>query len=408
MMIAPAAITKARDILDDGDFYRDSHSRIFRAILKLDALGEPVDPLTVTAELESSGDLKDVGGKVRVYEIARLVPASANVGHYAGLVRDAATRRGLIRASSEIAELAWAWDSGEPVELIGRAEQLVEELREREAETDSIVNLHESALYLDEKFRNPPDHSSWIRGPWRWVSPMGPGRLYVLSGYAKDGKTSAGCQFFEAAAKDAVSTTYLTLEMSKEDLAERLAATMGIPARAVQTGRLEQYGDVARNVIERMTQLAPHARIWDAPAVDIATIRAHVKAVRPRLLIVDHLHQFHLRSEYERQDLEGIVRGLWRIAREFQMTILLLAQLSRARGQKTSYPAPTMSALKGSGAIEQLAWAVWFVYRLRDSDDLPGEESSFICAANRSGPTGTKRLSFDPRRVRFTEVTTTE
>lgn len=404
MLISPNAIDAVRDILDAGDFYRESHGRIYRRALALHDSGEPVDAITLAAALEEAGEIEQAGGRVRLHELARLVPATANVRHYATIVRDASVLRSMIRIGGEIAQLGWERE-GDALDLIGEAQELVAELRARRGiEQDEMVTLHQAAEYLDAKFRNPPDESDWIPGPWSFVPRMGPGRMYVLGGYAKDGKTAAACQFFHRAARDGHSTTFLTLEMSKWDLTERLAAVMGIPARTVQTGRLGDDQQLARNVLGEMTQLAPHARVWDAPAVDIPTIRSHVKGVRPKLLIVDHLHQFHLRSEYERQDLENVVRGLWRIAREFSITVLLLAQLSRAGDKKNPYPMPTMSAVKGSGAIEQLAWAVWFVYRQRDDANLPTDESLFVVAANRSGITGTRRLQFHPKHVRYGEI----
>lgn len=405
MMLAAGAIEVAREVLEESDFYRESHSLIFRAALALEGVGDPVTAITLVAELERRGDLARAGGKVRVYELARLVPASANTVHYARLVHDAATRRGLIRVAGEIAQLGWEAESGEASQLVGRAEGLLEGLRKREGEQDELVSLYQAAQYLQDKFDNPPDESSWLPSPFSFAPRLGPGRLYVLGGYPADGKTSTGLQWFHTDTKAGFSSTFLTLEMSKWDLTERLASVMGIPARTVQTGKLaEQDIPRARHVLGEMTQIAPHARIWDAPAADIATIRAHVKAVRPSLLVVDHLHQFHLRPELERQDLEEIVRGLWRTAREFNMTVLLLAQLSRSGDKKHPFPMPTMAALKGSGAIEQLAWAVWFVYRQRDENNLPTDEALFVCAKNRSGITGTRRLMFHPREVRYTEV----
>lgn len=407
-LISASAIEKVQAILDPSDFYRESHGVIFETMRRMNVLGEPVDAVTVVAELERAGQLQAVGGKVRLHEIARLVPTSANAAHYARIVSEHATRRGLIATANEIAVLGWEMDGETAEAQLGRAELLLEELRQRRASTeqDEIITLHQAAQYLDEKFRNPPDETAWIPCPWPSLHVrMGPGRMYVLGGYAKDGKTSGGLQWFQAAASAGISVTFLSLEMAKWDVAERLAAIMGLPARTVTSGKLgEEMRPLARKVLSEMTAIAPNARIWDAPAADIPAIRAHVKAVRPSLLIIDHLHEFHLRAEYERQDLEAIVRGLWRIAREFNITILLLAQLSRSGDKRHPFPMPSMSSLKGSGAIEQLAWAVWFIYRERDENNLATEDSLFVVAANRSGGVGTRRLHFNPRTVSFTAV----
>lgn len=411
MMMSEKAIVTVSELLDAADFFRESHGIIYRAAIDLWGAGTPVDALTLTNELEQRGHLEPAGGRVRLHELSLIVPASANVGHYAQIVREHSLLRGMIRAGGEIAQLGWDRD-GEPADLMARVEALVDDLRagvHGQRERDQMMNMYDAAVYLDEKFNNPPDDSNGIPGPWSFVPKMMGGRLYVLGGYSADGKTAAAAQFFDTAVAAQVPTSFLTLEMSKEDLAERLASTMGLPAKRVQSGvLLEEHQQLRRNVTERLTKGNVTGLIWDAPGADIATIRAHVKARRPKegafFLIVDHLHQFHLRPEYERQDLENVVRGLWRIAREFDTTILLLAQLSRSSDKRHPFPIPTMSALKGSGAIEQLAWAVWFVYRERDENNLPTDESLFIVAKNRSGSTGTRKLIFHPRTVRYTEV----
>jgi replicative DNA helicase len=410
MMLSPLAIVAVSAIVNAADFFRDSHGRIYRAALELWGAGTPVDAITLTQELEQRGELDQVGGRVRLHELSLIVPASANAAHYAQIVRDNSLLRGLIRAGGEIAQLGWDRE-GEPADLMARAEELMDQLRAGvQGERDQIMSTWDAALYLDEKFNNPPDESAGIRGPWSFVPKMMGGRLYVLAGYTADGKTAAAAQFFDAAVADEVRSDFLTLEMSKEDLAERLASTMGLPAKRVQSGvLLEEHLPIRRAVTERLMRGAKIGRIWDSPGADLATIRAHVKASRPAdggpyLLVVDHLHQFTLRAEYERQDLEAVVQGLWRIARDFDITILLLAQLSRSGNKQHPFPVPSLSALKGSAAIEQLAWAVWFVYRERDENHLATDDGLFIVAKNRSGPTGTRKLLFHPRTVRYTEV----
>ena len=130
MMLSPNAIAAVSEILDASDFYRESHAKIYRAALQLYGKNEPVDAITLTNELEQRGELEDVGGRVRLHELARLVPATANAGHYAEIVRETATLRGLILAGGQIAQLGWDRE-GEPTELVARAEQLVYELGER-------------------------------------------------------------------------------------------------------------------------------------------------------------------------------------------------------------------------------------------------------------------------------------
>src|SRR5438874_1201226 len=138
MMIAPGAIAAVSEILDAGDFYRESHGKIYRAALQLYGKNEPVDAITLTSELEQRGELEAIGGRVRLHELARLVPATANARHYAEIVRENATLRGLIGAGGEIARLGWERE-GEPAELVARAEQLVYDLGERRAQGELVL-----------------------------------------------------------------------------------------------------------------------------------------------------------------------------------------------------------------------------------------------------------------------------
>lgn len=404
MMLAPGAIEAVLDMLDPGDFFRDSHARIYRTVVSLYGNGVPVDAITLVAALEEAGDLAEVGGRVRIFELARLVPTVSNVRHYAEIVRKMSTLRGFIRVGGEMAQLGWEGE-GDVRDLLIRAEQLVSELSERRSRTDTVITLYDAARYLDEKFRNPPEEGFGIQTPWSWLPSMHGGRLYVLGGYQADGKTVQASHFFRTAVSAGVPTTFLSLEMSKEDMAERLAANMGLPAKLVQSGHLlEEHKPAAAKIIGDLVRWGDTGRIWDAPGVDLAQIRRHMKVVRPKLLIVDHLHQFHLRAEYERQDLEAIVQGLWLIAREFDCAVLLLAQLSRTGDKKNPYPVPTMASLRGSAMIEALAWAVYFVWRKRDENNLATSDALWIVAKNRSGPVGTKLLEFVDRQTRFIEI----
>src|SRR6516165_733755 len=138
MMISPLAIAAVSEVVDASDFYRDSHGKIYRAALALYSKNEPVDAITLTNELEQRGELDEVGGRVRLHELSLLVPASANAGHYAEIVRETATLRGLIRAGGEIAQLGWDRE-GEPADLVGRAEDLVFQLGERRAEGELVL-----------------------------------------------------------------------------------------------------------------------------------------------------------------------------------------------------------------------------------------------------------------------------
>src|SRR5512140_252658 len=147
MMLSPGAIGAVSEVLDASDFYRESHAKIYRAALSLYAKGDPVDAITLVDELEERGDLDHVGGKVRIHELAALVPASANAGHYARIVREMATLRGLINAGSEISRLGWE-RPGEAGDLVDKAEQIVFDLSQQRVsgELDHIHGLLEQSF----------------------------------------------------------------------------------------------------------------------------------------------------------------------------------------------------------------------------------------------------------------------
>lgn len=409
MMISPNAIDAAVDVLEpDGEskFYRrETLGAIYRVAHEMHGAGHPVDVITLTDELALRGVLDRIGGRVKMHELAGLVPASANVGHYASIVREQWMLREVASCGAALQQMANTRD-GSAEEILARSEDMVSRIRGRlTRERDVIVSMYEAAEYLDEKFRNPPEEGFGIPTPWSWLPSMHGGRLYVLAGYEKDGKTVQGAHFFRAAVSGGVKTDYITLEMNWMDLTERLAANMGVPAKRVQSGRLlPEHRDVAARVLGDMARYGDTGSLIDAPAADVATIRRLLQLRRPGFLIVDHLHQFSVRAEYERQDLEHIIRELWRMAREFDIPVLLLAQLARSGDKKHPYPRPTAAQLRGSGMIEKLAWAVWMIWRERDERNLATEKAEFIVSLNRSGPTGAKSLRFHDRDTKFTEL----
>src|SRR6266487_659815 len=194
MMLSPGAIGAVSEVLDASDFYRESHAKIYRAALALYAKGDPVDAITLVDELEERGDLDDVGGKVRIHELAALVPASANAGHYARIVREMATLRGLIRAGSAVAQLGWD-RPGETTDLVDRAEQIVFDLSQARV-TSEFTHIEEllkesferiTALY--EAGAEVTGTPSGFRDLDRLTSGFQPGNLIIVAARPSMGKS---------------------------------------------------------------------------------------------------------------------------------------------------------------------------------------------------------------------------
>lgn len=408
MMLDSRAVDAVAEVLEpDGaqKFYRQSNGVIYEVALGLHRVGLPVDAVSLYDAVAKREPRIE---KARIHELAGLVPVWRNAAHHAKIVREKWMLRRLALVASTIAGMGDG-DGVDPAALILEAERLFEETRgQMERERDLVVSMYDAAMYLSEKFKHPPDLGSGVPTPWSFLPSMQGGRLYVLGGYPADGKTVQAHHYFRTAISAKIPTGLVTLEMAWQDLVERLAANMGLPAKRVQTGRFEDQvqRDMAANVVGRMAMFADVGKIIDAPACTVADLRRYVKTLGLRFLIVDHLHMFQLDPQHQRESIEEIIRGIWSISREFDIPVLLLAQLSRTGDKARPFPRPTMAQIKGSGAIEQLAWSVHFVWRERDEMNLPEQSGAteYLIAKNRSGETGMRRIRFVPRETRFEEI----
>src|SRR5437764_5711859 len=228
MMLSPGAIGAVSEILDASDFYRESHAKIYRAALALYAKGEPVDAITLVDELEERGDLDDVGGRVRIHELAALVPASANAGHYARIVREMATLRGLINAGSEISRLGWE-RPGEAGDLVDKAEQVVFDLSQARV-TGECTHIDElltegferiTALY--EAGADITGVPSGFRDLDRLTSGFQPGNLIIAAARPSMGKSALGlCMAASLAGRHQTPVAIFTMGLSQSEVTQRL------------------------------------------------------------------------------------------------------------------------------------------------------------------------------------------
>src|ERR671911_2189350 len=245
MMLSPGAIGAVSEILDARDFYRESHAKIYRAALALYAKGEPVDAITLVDELEERGELEGSGGRTRIHELASLVPATANAAHYARIVREMATLRGLIRVGSEIAQLGWE-RPGETDDLVDRAEQVLFELSQSriagefthieqllKESFERITALYESGVELTGT-------PSGFRDIDRLTSGFQPGNLVIIAARPSMGKSAlALCMAANVALKHEVPVALFTLEMSKTEVTQRLMCSEAkVESQRLRTGKL--------------------------------------------------------------------------------------------------------------------------------------------------------------------------
>ncbi|MFN2629371.1 MAG: replicative DNA helicase [Gaiellaceae bacterium] len=418
MMLSPGAIGAVSEVLSPRDFYRESHGKIFQAARDLYGKGEPVDAITLVDELEERSELEGVGGRVRVHELAALVPATANAAHYARIVREMATLRGLIRAGGEIARLGWE-RPGEAVDLVDRAEGVIFDLSQQRVTTEFshieslLKESFERITALYEAGADVTGTASGFRELDRLTSGFQPGNLIIVAARPSMGKSAlALCMAANLGVRQQTPVALFTLEMSKSEVTQRLMCSEAkVESQRLRTGKLAP--DDWPRLTAACDKLAK-APIYvdDTGSINMMEIRSKARRLKSRhpdlgLIVVDYLQLMSSSGAVENrvQEVSQISRQLKVLARDLDVPIMALSQLSRAVEQRTD-KRPILSDLRESGSIEQDADLVLFVYR----DEYYNEESDqqglaeLILAKHRNGPTDGVRLSFLKRYAKFADL----
>src|SRR5438128_5854384 len=418
MMLSPGAIGAVSEVLDASDFYRESHAKIYRAAVGLYAKGEPVDAITLVDELEERGELEDVGGRVRLHELAALVPATANAAHHARIVREMATLRGLIAAGQEIAQLGWE-RPGETQLLVDRAEQVVFDLSQSRVTTEFshieelLKESFERITALYEAGADITGVPSGFRDLDKLTSGFQPGNLIILAARPSMGKSGlALCMAVNLAVRYETPVALFTLEMSKAEVTQRLMCSEA----KVESQRLRN-GKLAADDWPRLTAACDKlakAPIYvdDTGSITMMEIRSKARRLKSRhpdlgLVVVDYMQLMSSAGTVENrvQEVSQISRSLKILARDLEVPIVALSQLSRAVEQRTD-KRPILSDLRESGSIEQDADLVAFIYRdeyYNDESDQQGL-AEVIVAKHRNGPTDSIKLSFLKRYAKFADL----
>jgi replicative DNA helicase len=418
MMLSPGAIGAVSEVLDAGDFYRESHAKVYRASLSLYARGEPVDAITLVDELEERGDLEGAGGRERIHELAALVPATANAAHYAKIVREMATLRGLIRVGAEVARLGWE-RPGEAQELVDQAEQIVFELSQARVSSEfSHIEalLKESFERITQLYEAGEDLTgvpSGFRDIDRLTGGFQPGNLIIVAARPSMGKSALGLGMAaNLGVRSQVPVALFTLEMSKSEVTQRLMCSEAkVESNRLRTGKLA-VDDWPRLTAACDKLAKAPIYVDDTGSITMMEIRAKARRLKTQqptlgLIIVDYLQLMTSGASVENrvQEVSQISRQLKVLARDLDVPVLAMSQLSRAVEQRHD-KRPILSDLRESGAIEQDADLVFFIYR----DEYYNEESDqqglaeVICAKHRNGPTGAEKMSFLKRYAKFADL----
>ncbi len=408
VLIDPDAIVKVTEFLEPESFYQPKHQLIFEAMRDLYEKREPIDVITLTAQLKKKKQLTKIGGASELAELSNILSTAANVVNYAKLVQEKNVKRRLISLSSEMSELAFD-ESKNAKDILDLAEQKVLNVSQAHSAKDFIPlkdTLVESFDRIDElqksggELRGVP---TGFQDLDRVLAGLQPSNLIILAARPGTGKTAFSLNIAQnTSVLSKKKVGMFSLEMSKEELVDRLLVSQAdIDAWKLKTGRLDQQDFL--KLSDAMGVLAD-AQIFidDTPGMSIYEMRTKARKLmtehKINMLVVDYLQLAHGRTKDNRvQEVAEISQGLKNIARELRIPVLALSQLSRAvesRGEK----APQLSDLRESGSIEQDADVVMFLYR---KDDDIREQVTLKIAKHRNGALGEVELFFRGDRVRF-------
>jgi len=418
LMLDKDAIIKVANLIRLGDFYKDAHNLIYESMLELYEKREPIDVLSLSNILEEKGKLENIGGSSYLTELVNSVPSSSNVAHYAKVVQKKSTLRKLIGVANEISQLGYKED--EDVEkILDSAEQKLFSVSQKYIKQDfiPIKSILEAAFNrIDELHKG--DHK--LRG-----IPSGfPDMDQILAGFQKSdlvilaarpsiGKTTLALDFArQIAVKEKIPVGIFSLEMSSDQLIDRmLAAQSNVDLWRLRTGHLktEEGNDDFQKIGEAMGVLseAP-VYIDDAGSANVMEMRTMARRLQSEhnvgIIIVDYLQLMEGRSGGDNRvnEISEISRALKQLARELNIPIIALSQLSRAV-ESRSPQIPKLSDLRESGSIEQDADVVMFLYREdREKPDTPNKNIVEVyIAKHRNGPIGKLSLHFNENSTTF-------
>jgi replicative DNA helicase len=410
----PALIIDER--LQPEDFYRESHGRIFRAMLDLHTVGEPVDALTLVEHLKQAGDLEAVGGRATVDLLAGSVPAVGNVRQYAKIVRENAMLRRLLRASYEIQARVHSHEAP-PRELVDLAERAILEVAHEDSRKDfrAIHDLLSSELdkleRLSREGKAITGTSSGFEDLDNITGGFQPGNLIILAARPSMGKSALMANFAENAALEAKKAVALfSLEMSEGELAQRfIASQASIKGDDLRKGRVP--GSRWGKILQASNRLAESPLyVDDSSDLSVLDVRAKARRLAQQhadglgLILIDYLQLMRAHGGIENrvEQIGQISRGLKTLARELEVPVIALSQLNRGVEQRTD-KRPVLSDLRESGAIEQDADLVMFIYRDEYYDKESEREgiADLIISKHRNGGLGTVELAFQKEFPRF-------
>ncbi len=422
ILIDKEAIIKIGDIIRPEDFYKETHGLIYQTMIELFERGEPIDILSLSNRLEEKGELEKIGGRSYLVTLANTVPTSTHVLNYAEIIRKKATLRKLIQAGSEITEIAFSEE--ENIEkILDKAERKLFSVSQRYLK-QAFVPIKDVLSEAFERIDELHKEKGKLRGlPTGFVdldemlAGLQKADLIILAARPAVGKSALA---LDIARNVAVNTKtpvgIFCLEMSRDQVVDRIiCAQAGVSLWKMRTGYLSSSDDGDFPRLAQAINVLSEAPIFidDSPLLNVVEIRTKARRLQAEhglgLIVIDYLQLIEGATQKESrvQEVSEITRGLKSIARELEIPVLALSQLSRAVEHRGGQAIPKLSDLRESGSLEQDSDVVMFIYRKvmdKGIKKCPEEErhiAEIHIAKHRNGPTGIVRLFFDENTVSF-------
>jgi replicative DNA helicase len=419
MMMSKDAIAEVVETVRPEDFYRPAHETVYTVITELYGAGEPVDAITVSAELTKRGQLERVGGTGYLHDLISGVPTAANAGYYAAIVRDRAVLRRLVRAGTRIAELGYATDGRDVDDVVNAAQAEVYAVSEREQSQDYLPLSGIVPDYLEELDLSASRNGALAGVPTGFAhldqltGGLHPGQMVILAARPGMGKSTLGLDFARSASvRHEVTSVIFSLEMSKQEITQRLiAAESGVRLQKIRHGDLTDE-DWDR-IVGRMdvVQKAPMF-IDDSPNMSLMEIRAKCRRLKQRhnlgLVVLDYLQLMSSTGRFKDRHLEvsEFSRALKLLAKELSLPVVAISQLNRGPEMRSDKK-PMMADLRESGSLEQDADVVILLHRPdKEKQDRPpgeSEDAKMLIAKHRNGRTAELDVLFLGHLAKFAE-----
>ena len=420
MMLSKDAIADVVEVLREGDFYRPSHQTLFAAVIDLYGRGEPVDAVTVAAELTKAGELGRVGGAPYLHTLVSMVPTAANAGYYARIVREQAILRRLVEAGTRIVHMGYT-GTGDVDDMVDRAQAEVYEVTDRRSSEDylPLSSIMGDALSEIEAISNRSGEMVGVPTGFAdldsLTNGLHGGQMIIVAARPSLGKSTLGVDFCRSASiKHGLTSVIFSLEMSRSEIVMRLlSAEAQVPLHHMRSGNMT---DADWNKLAAKMGVVSDAPLFidDSPNMTLMEIRAKCRRLKQRhdlrLVVVDYLQLMSSgkRVESRQQEVSEFSRSLKLLAKELDVPVVAISQLNRGPEQRTD-KRPMLSDLRESGSLEQDADMVVLLHRedAYERESPRAGEADFIVAKHRNGPTATVTVAFQGHYSRFVDMAQT-